>query len=347
MTLRDIIYAQIKHEETDFIPYEFRLERNIGNMLTEYFHSDEWRKNIIYPFCYGPFDFDTWGVLRQIDSSDPSKKTDPFGCLWTQTEHISHLDRCAMHNVAPQDYVWPKIDEFYGPERAARLQEWCKNLPNNQFSILNMGAGYWEHSWRLLGVEDALILTIDDPDTFDYILDHLDNMFHQFLDIMGPMPADAILLSDDWCDQRTCTMGIDRWRKHLKPRLEKIYKKIHDYGKIAITHVCGNVTPLLGDLVEIGLDVLESVQPEAMNPYEVKKQFGDKITFYGGLGCQHTLTYATPEEVRNEIRQLRREMSRCGGYILSSAKPINRVVPIENIVAAYNTFVEDNYKFLG
>ena len=275
MTLREIVKAQFRHEETDFVPYIFGIEQGGIDSLNEYYGSDAWQKELLNPWHCCPFNFDTWGVMRQIDPNDPTKKNDPFGCLWTQTDKISHLDCCAMYNVAPQDYVWPTLEDFYWPER----QE--------------------------------------------------------------------ILISDDWCDQRSCMIGPERWRRHIKPRLEKLYRKIHDHGKITITHVCGNVTPLLGDLVEIGLDVLESVQSEAMNPYEAKKQYGDRLSFWGGFGVQYIPVRGTPDQVRNEIRKLRTEMSKGGGYVLAPAKPLNTAAPVENLVAAYETFVEENHKYLG
>jgi uroporphyrinogen decarboxylase len=252
-----------------------------------------------------------------------------------------------MYNVAPQDYVWPTLQDFYWPERAEILKQWNENRPNDKFSMLDMGAGYWEHMWRLLGAEEALMITVEDPDTFDFMLDGLDKLFHQFLDIMVQYPVDAILISDDWCDQRSCMMGPERWRKHIKPRLEKLYRKIHDHGILTVNHVCGNVTPLLGDLVEIGLDVLESVQAEAMDPFEAKKQYGDRISFWGGFGVQHIPVQGTPEQVRTEIRKLRTQMSKGGGYVMAPAKPLSTAIPVENLAAAYETFVEENHKYLG
>ena len=97
------------------------------------------------------------------------------------------------------------------------------------------------------------------------------------------------------------------------------------------------------DIIEIGMDVLESVQPEAagMNPYELKKKWGDKIAFWGGLGSQSTIPLGTPDEIRQEIRRLRSEMSRGGGYILAPAKPLQPGTPTENAVAILETITEE------
>jgi uroporphyrinogen decarboxylase len=91
----------------------------------------------------------------------------------------------------------------------------------------------------------------------------------------------------------------------------------------------------MGDIAEIGLDVLESVQPEAagMNPYALKQAWGDRITFWGGLGSQSTIPFGTPGQIRQEIQRLRREMGRGGGYILAPAKPLRPETPTANAVA--------------
>ena len=94
------------------------------------------------------------------------------------------------------------------------------------------------------------------------------------------------------------------------------------------------------DLIEIGLDVLESVQPEAagMNPYQLKAQWGDKIVFWGCLGSQSTIPFAAPQAIKSEIQKLCQEMGKGGGYILSPAKALQPETPTENAVAVFEAF---------
>jgi uroporphyrinogen decarboxylase len=136
-------------------------------------------------------------------------------------------------------------------------------------------------------------------------------------------------------------LGPDRWRRFIKPAWARIYEEVHRQGKIVISHSCGSVADIMGDAIEIGLDVLESVQPEAaaMNPYELKARWGDKITFWGCLGSQSTIPFGTPDEVRAEVRRLLREMGRGGGYIFSPAKPLQPETPVENAVAIIETVI--------
>ncbi len=112
------------------------------------------------------------------------------------------------------------------------------------------------------------------------------------------------------------------------------------HGKLVISHCCGNIFGLIPDLVEVGLDGLESLQPEAMNVYEIKRRFGKNLRLWGGLGTQQLLPFGTPQEVRAEIRRLISEMGKGSGYILAAAKPIMWEVPTENAIAVIEEFAQ-------
>jgi uroporphyrinogen decarboxylase len=96
------------------------------------------------------------------------------------------------------------------------------------------------------------------------------------------------------------------------------------------------------DIIEIGLDILESVQPEAKgnNPYELKSKYGDKIVFWGGLGSQSLIPFGTPEEISREVKKMCTEVGKNGGYILSCAKALQPETPIENAVALLDAFTD-------
>jgi len=166
------------------------------------------------------------------------------------------------------------------------------------------------------------------------------HLYLAFVEYTADLPVDGILFGDDWGDQRGVVLGPDRWRHFLKPRWAKIYKAVHRHGKIVMAHSCGSVADIIPDLIEIGLDVLESVQPEAanMNPYDLKKKWGDKITFWGCLGSQSMIPFGTPAAIRGEVAKLKREMSRGGGYILAPAKPLQPETPTANAVAVVEAF---------
>jgi uroporphyrinogen decarboxylase len=184
--------------------------------------------------------------------------------------------------------------------------------------------------------------SITEPDFFEEVLNRLMHLYLAFVEYTADLPIDGILFGDDWGDQRGVILGPERWRRFLKPRWAKIYEVVHARGKITMSHSCGAVAAIIPDMIEIGLDVLESVQPEAanMNPYALKKKWGDQITFWGCLGSQSTIPLGTPAEIKKEIRHLKKEMSVGGGYILAPAKGLQPETPLANAVAIVEAFTE-------
>ena len=183
------------------------------------------------------------------------------------------------------------------------------------------------------------------PVFFEELLDRITEQFVSYVDFTcKSLPdADAIMFGDDWGHQRGVMAGPDRWRTLFKPRYRKIYDAVHAHDKLILSHCCGSVIDIMPDIIEIGLDVLESVQPEArdMNPYKLKKEFGSDIAFWGCLGSQSTIPFGTPNEIKTEVRKLKREMAKGGGYILAPAKSLQPGTPIKNAAAVVESFVEE------
>ena len=144
---------------------------------------------------------------------------------------------------------------------------------------------------------------------------------------------DGVLLGSDWGSQRGLLMSPEVWDDMIRPGEQKDYDLIHGYGKDVWVHSCGDVHVLIPRLIEMGLDVLNPVQPECMDIAELKASFGDRLTFWGGLSTQQTLPFGTPDQVRAEARKVRDRMRTGGGYIFSPAQSIQGDVPVENILA--------------
>lgn len=110
--------------------------------------------------------------------------------------------------------------------------------------------------------------------------------------------------------------------------------------KIAF-HTDGNVEPILPDLIEIGLDILNPVQPQSMDPAELKKRFGDKLTFWGTLDNQYTIPFGSIQEVVDEVRTRLRTVAPGGGLIIGPAHNVQPNTPIENLSAFYRIVREE------
>jgi len=134
-------------------------------------------------------------------------------------------------------------------------------------------------------------------------------------------------------------MGTKYWRRYIKPRMAKMFARIKEAGKFVTLHSDGDVSAVFDDLIEIGLDVYNPFQPEIMDVYEMKRRYGDRLCFWGGIGLQSILRFGTPEEVRENTQNMIREVGVGGGYILAQAHPdgILADCPLDNIVALIET----------
>ena len=334
MTLREIVLEQIRHRETAQVPYTLPFEEDVGARLDEHFRGQAWRTRLI------PYIAQCGSVARPpSEKIDDAHYRDVFGTVWRTDILPSAVVEPGLKAPTFEGYAFPSADTFFDPDAKADLTRQVGKL-SDSLTTVSPGVCLWE-SWYVRGFEQTLMDCVAEEDFYAELLDRITELCLALVEKCADIPADAIMMGDDWGSQRGILIGPERWRKFYKPRYARIFEAVHDQGKLAIMHCCGSAADIMGDIVDIGLDVLESVQPEAagMNPYALKKAWGDKITFWGGLGTQHTIPFATPEEIREEIRRLRSEMSKGGGYILAPAKPLRSETPTENAVAVVEEFL--------
>jgi uroporphyrinogen decarboxylase len=129
------------------------------------------------------------------------------------------------------------------------------------------------------------------------------------------------------------------FREFFKPRYDKLFshlKRINPNIKFAF-HTDGNNIPILQDFIDVGVNILNPVQPKSMDPGELKKKFGDKLSFWGTIDNQETMPFGTVEDVINETKLRLRTVAPGGGLILGPAHNVQLQAPIENIMAFYDT----------
>jgi uroporphyrinogen decarboxylase len=142
---------------------------------------------------------------------------------------------------------------------------------------------------------------------------------------------DGVLLGNDWGSQRDMLMSPKVWRELLAPGAKREYDVIREAGLDVWIHSCGNIRQIIPDLIDMGAQVLNPIQPECMDVYELKDTFGNRMTFWGGISTQQTLPFGTEEDVEAETRRVTAYMSRGGGYILAAGQGIQADVPFENL----------------
>ena len=171
----------------------------------------------------------------------------------------------------------------------------------------------------------------------EFVEDLLDRILYEWdLPIIEQQLAigvDGFYFSDDWGSTTGMIFSPGMWRQFIKPRLAIIYDKCHEAGVYVGQHSDGVIQPIFPDLVEIGLDVFNPLEPAVMDPIDMKKKYGDQVTFFGGIDVERTLPFGTPEQVRAEVRERAATLGQGGGYILQTSHHILWDTPIENVIA--------------
>jgi len=308
MTYREMVLEQIHHRETRPVPYTLSFEPDVEDRLDQHYGDGSWRDRL------EPYIVRCGGIdRRKSEAVSETLNRDLFGTTWRTDQRPFHLEEPGMATPSFEGYDFPSAHDFANPRLEEEAAAAMADHPDS-FTIISLGWGLWESYWGIRGFENAMSDCVVEPDFFGELLDRLTDLYLAQVEQCVDIPADAIMFGDDWGEQRGVMIGPDRWRTYFKSRYEEIYEAAHAQGKLTISHCCGSVAEIMPDIIDIGLDVLESVQPEAagMNPYELKERWGDRITFWGSLGSQSTIPFGTPQEIHDEVNRLRTEMG-CGG----------------------------------
>ncbi|MHB1354667.1 MAG: uroporphyrinogen decarboxylase family protein [Anaerolineae bacterium] len=338
LTARQLVIERIAQRETASTPYTLSFEGDVAQRLDVHYGSSGWRTRLD-------------NAIVRVASPDlgigadasPSF-TDRYGSVWQCNRRPAHLIEPALKDPSLQGYHFPEPDSIYtkGWEQTALDQITLDN--GHHFLAAGFGFGLFERTWTLRGFNEALMDAIAEPAFYQELVTQIADHQLALIDHLVELPIDSIMFSDDWGYQQGVLLGPDLWRKFIKPQLARQYERVHRAGKVTISHCCGSIVDIIPDLIDIGLDVLESVQPEArgMNPYELKRRFGSHITFWGGLGSQSTIPFGTPADIRSEVAHLCAEMGHNGGYILAPAKSLQPETPTENAAAVVEAFVSQS-----
>lgn len=199
----------------------------------------------------------------------------------------------------------------------------------------------FERLWMLRGFENMLLDPYTNTEDFEKLRDRIVEFNISRIEQWLDLGVDGIYLSDDWGTQRGLLMNPDDWRKYYKPAYKKMFRKIRDGGAHVWMHLCGDITLILPDLIEIGLNVLNPIQPQAMDVDKLAKEFGGKVCFNGGVDVQGTLVNGSPEDVKNEVYKLVEIFGKYqGGYIGSTSHSIMPETPLDNVKAMFEAFAD-------
>lgn len=211
----------------------------------------------------------------------------------------------------------------------------------NEYHIRFRIGSVFELAWQLRGMAQFLMDMVGDPDIPRYIMErltevHVENT-RRVLDLVGDR-LDMVYIYDDIAGQDNLLMSKKMWEQQIRPHHKKIIEVAQQHQVPIMYHTDGAAYQLIPDLIDLGIDVLNPIQADApgMEPEKLKKEFGEQLSFHGGIDIIKTLPEGSINDVRAEVLERKRVLGADGGYIMASSHHIQVDTPLENIFAMYD-----------
>jgi len=362
MKARERVWAALNHEAPDRCPLQISFTPEFANRLRADMHIDDLQAHnphgggntyeleralgedllltsVGWANSYYMDDkayVDEWGVGWDVHPYET-----PFG-TGHYTEMVSHplaADEAINSYAAPD----PSRPELYTDAAQA-----IRDFKDEYWIVGVTVTTILETAWALRGLEQMLLDLVVDTDLANTLLDI---PYHYHLTAakkLVELGVDMIWTGDDIGAQQEMMISPQMWRKYLKPRMATFIaelKAINPDLKVAY-HSDGNIRRIIPELIEIGLDVLNPIQPASMDPQQIKKAFGDRLCFWGTIDEQQTLPFGTPDDVTAEVRQRLQTIGRDGGLILAPTHHVQLDTPLENFWAMVNAVTGTPYSTL-
>jgi len=364
MTSRERVLAALNHEEPDRVPVDIgssitttmvlagykKLKKYLGInespniVISRMFQSVKMDERILKRFQVDFRPVFYRGPTKWKDIEGPNDTyVDEWGLKLKRAANGFYYDMIdhPLKNATIEDleaYNWP---DPLDPGRFKGIEEEARELhENTDYAIVGPGCsvGFFELSWYLRSLEQLFMDMVLNPNfvhaLFRKVLDIRKSILGEYLKRVGKY-LDVVYSADDLGTQKSPLMSPDLYRKMVKPYQKELFTFIKERTDAKIFyHSCGDVYPLIPDLIEIGVDALNPVQVTAndMDTKKLKEKFGNKITFWGAIDTQHVLPYGTLKEVKEEVKKRIKDLAPGGGYVLAPVHAIQPDVPPDNIL---------------
>lgn len=341
-TPRENLIRTLRREGFDNIPVDFELcESQVSEFEARFGHKD-------YPGYFGqphrPVEFTisknfTNGFdLYPREELPEDIEFDVFGVGHSKgSEAAFHMTR--MHNPLKgaeleeiKNYPYPELHDEYKNEVKDEIATLHKN---GLAAFCKMQMTIWEASWYIRSMEELMMDMMMGDEKAIILLDKITDFACYKARIYAESGADILGLGDDIGTQKAIMMDVELWRKWLKPRLMKVIVQAREAKPdiLIFYHSCGYIIPFINDLIEIGIDILNPVQPECMDFNDVHDHFGDHLSFWGTIGTQDLLPFGTYKDVKSETISRLKKCGEKGGIVIGPTHLVEPDVPWENLLA--------------
>lgn len=323
MTRRELVLEALSHRAPQRLPYSLDLSDEVRARMRVYTGDEQFEQHA------GSY------LAQERNESfvdlGGGKFRDMFGVVWDKGVQEGDFGIVAQYPLLATsliDFRFPEPDE-------ALIREKCERLcaQRDRFTLYTIGFSLFERAWTLRSMEQLLCDMLERPEWVDQLLDAIVDYNLKVVDLVCQYPIDCVFFGDDWGQQRGLIMGPKLWRRFIRPRLARQYDRVKRHGRFVAQHSCGDCLEVFDDLVELGLDIYNTFQPEVYDIQACKQRYGQKLTFYGGISTQALLPFASPQALKDEMERIISVLSPSGGFILAPTHAMPGDVPPENVLA--------------
>jgi len=266
-----------------------------------------------------------WGCEDNWDAGYSASKIPPLA----GAESIQDIEK----------HPWPGLDQFDMDEMSRQIEGLAKKY--SRIGSIGFQSAVLCTLFDLFGMENTMINMHVNPKLIEASIGRIEGFLISVFDTIlakHSQDLDFFWWGDDFSTQRGMMVSPEMWRKFLKPTYLKVFELIKSHGVMVWFHSCGAFAPVLGELIGGGMDVWETVQAhlEGNEPAELKRNYGEYITFFGAINCQKTLPFGSPEDVRREVRERFEVLGRGGGYIAGPDHSLQKNIPLKNVEALFD-----------
>ena len=353
MTPKERVIRALKREGPDKVPREL----SFGAFTPELMEVFKEKTGSDDPAEY--FNFE----VRSLNFKIPPE-TDKFVKYHTNLPEGARIDEWGTARVRGsmyhyEHYIFPMekfespyeveeypLPDFLKPEYHSHFEKEVNAYHNRDLAVMGeLTSTLFEVSWYMRGMENLMMDFTLNPDLSNAILDKVTTLRIQQAKRYAEAGVDILRFGDDIGQQTGLIMSPATWRKWIKPRFASIISAAKEINPeiLVFNHCDGDATQLIPEFIEIGVDILNPVQPECMDVTQVKKDFGNKMSFWGAVGTQTTMPFGTPDDVRKIVKERIETLGEGGGLLIAPTHILEPEVPWENVLAFFEAVDEFGY----